>query len=257
MNLNLTNKVFVVSGSSRGIGQGIAKALAKENAHVLLSGRNKVELEATKAQLSKMGTGKIIYVQGDVNDSNVMKLMVDTAMNKWGCVDGLVANAGATKSVSEWDINDDDWQWFIDANLGVARRFITPFIPELINSQGSIVFIGSIAGIEEIGAPLPYSASKSAVSMYAKGLSRKLARMSVRVNVVNPGNVFFNGGNWSNRLKNDPEGTKLLISKNVPLNDFAKPSDIAAITLFLLSQKARFITGSSITVDGGQTSLFI
>ena len=68
-------------------------------------------------------------------------------------------------------INDDDWQWFIDANLEL-RRFITPFIPELINSQGSIVFIGSIAGIEEIGAPLPYSASKSAVSTSERAIEK-------------------------------------------------------------------------------------
>jgi 3-oxoacyl-[acyl-carrier protein] reductase len=257
MNLDLDNKVFVVSGSSRGIGFEIAKALAKENAHVLLTGRNMQELESAKVTLSEFGTGEVVYVHGDLNHSDVMSKIVDKIKNTWGYISGLVANAGATKPTSEWNINKEDWQWFMEANFGVARNFITPFIPDLIESKGSIVLIGSIAGIEEIGAPLPYSASKAALSMYAKGLARKLAADGVRVNVVNPGNVLFEGGNWAWRMNNDAEATKAFIAQNVPMNDFAKPSDISAITLFLLSHNARFITGSSIAVDGGQTSRYI
>ena len=257
MNLELKKKAYVISGSSRGIGLGIATALAEENANLLLNGRNQHDLEMARDAVSRIGSGDVVGVQGDIADSSVMEEIVRVSQKKWGGIDGVVANAGAVKPVPDWHIDDQDWQWFLDANLRVAIQFVTPLIPSLIKSKGSIVFIGSIAGIEEIGAPLPYSASKAALSMYAKGLARKLASDSVRVNVVNPGNVLFEGGNWDRRLQNDLEGTRALISKIVPMNDFAKPADIAAITLFLLSKQASFITGSSIAVDGGQTSLFI
>ena len=93
--------------------------------------------------------------------------------------------------------------------------------------------------------------------MYSKGLARVLAKEKVRVNVVNPGNVLFNGSNWDRRLQDYPDATYKLIKTKVPMNDFASPADISAATLFLLSEQAKFITGSSIAVDGGQTSLFI
>jgi 3-oxoacyl-[acyl-carrier protein] reductase len=257
MNLGLNEKVFVISGSSRGIGLGIAAALAAENAHVLLNGRNQKDLKAAYHTVSDIGVGDVLCVQGDITDSRVVSDILQVSEEKWGRIDGVIANAGAVKTVPNWDIDKKDWQWFLDSNLIVATQFVTPLISLLTKTKGSIVFIGSIAGIEEIGAPLPYSAAKAALSMYAKGLARKLAADSVRVNVVNPGNVLFDGGNWDRKLQSDPKETRALIAKNVPMNDFATPEDIAGITLFLLSEQARFITGSSIAVDGGQTSLFI
>ena len=258
MNLNLKGKIYIISGASQGIGKAIAQGLLEEGACVVITGRDKNKLVQTKDELSKDGKDKqVLAVQGDLNNEKTLCSIETEVLHRWGKVDGVVANAGAVKPVKNWDILDEDWEWYFSANFKVAYRFVTKFIPELIKSKGSIVFIGSIAGIEEIGAPLPYSAAKSATSMYAKGLARVLAKDKIRVNVVNPGNVLFEGGNWSRRLQNDPEATYALIKQNVPMNGFASPEDIAAATIFLLSAQAKFITGSSLAVDGGQTSLFV
>jgi len=257
MNLGFTDKVYLVSGSSRGIGKGIAAGLLEEGARVVLTGRDLETLETTRGELAAVGEERVIAVQGDLNRDDTLSSVEQRALQRWGRIDGVVANAGAVKPVEPWQIPDEDWEWYFEANFKISYRFVARFIPHLIKSRGSVVFIGSIAGIEEIGAPLPYSTAKAAVSMYAKGLARTLAGDGVRVNVINPGNVYFEGGNWDRRMREDPDTTRRLIEQRVPMNGFASPEDIAAATLFLLSDKAKFVTGSSLTVDGGQTSLFI
>jgi 3-oxoacyl-[acyl-carrier protein] reductase len=258
MNLNLQEKVYIVSGSSQGIGKAIAQSLLDEGAHVVITGRDSKKLENCQHELVKASKhSRVLAVQGDLNKKQVLNQLKNKVLKRWGHIDGIIANAGAIKQTETWNIPDEDWDWYFEANFKVAYRFVTNFIPYLIKTKGSIVLISSIAGIEEIGAPLPYSAAKSATSMYAKGLARILAKDGVRVNVVNPGNVLFEGGNWDTRLQNDPEATHALIEQNVPMNGFASPEDIAAATMFLLSTQAKFITGSSLAVDGGQTSLFV
>lgn len=258
MNLNLQKKVFIVSGSSQGIGKGIAQGLLDEGAYVVITGRDDEKLENCKQELiNSSKNSNLMAIPGDLNNNEVLSSIENEVMKKWGYIHGLVANAGSIKSTQTWNIPNEDWDWFFEANFKIAYRFVTKFTPSIIKTKGSIVFISSIAGIEEIGAPLPYSVAKSSISMYSKGLARVLAKEKVRVNVVNPGNVLFNGSNWERRLQDDPDATYKLIKTKVPLNDFASPADISAATLFLLSEQAKFITGSSIAVDGGQTSLFL
>ena len=118
----------------------------------------------------------------------------------------------------------------------------------------SIVFIGSIAGIKDVGAPHPYAAAKSALHMYSKTLSNELSKFGIRVNSVCPGNVIFKKGNWEKKLKSNPKKIKKIIREKVPLNLFGETKDISSIVIFLLSQKAKFITGSNFIIDGGQTN---
>ena len=108
--------------------------------------------------------------------------------------------------------------------------------------------------MEVIGAPIGYSVSKTAIFSLAKNLSVKLADKKVRVNVVTPGNVFFSGGEWERKLKENPHKIKKLINTVVPMKRFGTPDEIANAVIFLSSEKASFITGSNIVVDGGQTS---
>ena len=107
--------------------------------------------------------------------------------------------------------------------------------------------------MEVIGAPIEYSVSKTAIFSLAKNLSVKLADKKVRVNVVTPGNVFFSGGEWERKYQEDPDKINNLINETVPLKRFGTPEDIANVVLFLASEKASFMTGSNIVVDGGQT----
>jgi 3-oxoacyl-[acyl-carrier protein] reductase len=256
MNLNINDKVFIISGSSRGIGKGIADVLLEEGAKVVITGRNKKDLKTTFDKLNDNFPNKVQYHIGDLNKKGTIDSLEKKTLDKWSRVDGLVANAGTVKSVEDWNIPDIDWNWYLKGNFSIAVRFVTHFIPLLRNSNGSIVFVSSIAGLEDIGAPLPYCSSKAALTAYAKGLARKLAPYCIRVNSVAPGNIFFPGGNWDKRMRTDPKGIKRLIKQNVPLGQFGTPLDIGNIVAFLLSEKARFITGSCFVVDGGQTTSF-
>ncbi len=114
--------------------------------------------------------------------------------------------------------------------------------------------MSSIAGVEAFGAPVDYSVAKTAVIAFSKNLARRVADRGVRVNCVAPGNVYFEGGSWDMKLKNDAERVKSIIESTVPMKRFADPAEIADAILFLSSPRASFITGACLIVDGGQTT---
>jgi len=253
MNLDLLNKVFIISGSSRGIGKGIAQVLLQEGACVALTGRDKDCLAATYDEMRRDFPGKIIQQPGDINKGSLLLKLERLILGKWSKIDGLVANAGAVKPPEELEISWEDWEWYFKANLKVAIRFVSHFTPQLRKTKGSIVFISSIAGVEDIGAPLPYSSSKAALTMYAKGLSRRLSYDSIRVNTIAPGNILFPDGNWERKVKKNPDDIQRMLKDKVPMRKFGTTEDIGNVAAFLLSNRASFITGSCIVVDGGQT----
>lgn len=256
MHLKLENKVFIISGASRGIGYGIAKVLLEEGSKVVLTGRNTNELSAASKNLQNKYPGKILCQCGDISREDTLACLEEKVISEWGGIDGVVANAGAVRNVPEILINESDWAWYHNANFTVAVKFIQKFVDHLIASKGSIVFVTSIAGSEDVGAPLPYAASKSALSTYSKSLSKKLGSFGVRVNAVSPGNILFKGGNWDMKCNANPQEITKMLADKVPLGTFGDPSDIGNMVAFLLSEKAKFITGSSIVVDGGQTITF-
>ncbi len=114
------------------------------------------------------------------------------------------------------------------------------------------MFISSITGIEAIGAPVDYSTAKTAVIALAKNMAKKLGE-DVRINVLAPGNIIFPEGNWEKKVKDDPIKIKEYINNTVPMKRFGTPEDIADSAVFLCSSRAKFITGSLLVVDGGQT----
>jgi 3-oxoacyl-[acyl-carrier protein] reductase len=254
MNLDIKGKVVFITGSSRGIGLGITKILLEEDCKVIINGRNQERLNKTTNDLVNQYSGNILAVAGDVNEVAIIKKVKEKALERWGQLDGVVANAGAVKKIYEWDIPEKDWNWYFTNNFSVAYNAIQALVPLLTNSQGSIVTIGSIAGLEDVGAPLPYASSKAALLIYTKSLSRKLADKKIRVNMVSPGNILFPGGNWDKKQKSNPDNIHKMLQEKVPLEMFGSPEDIGNVVAFLLSSKARFITGTNIVVDGGQTN---
>jgi 3-oxoacyl-[acyl-carrier protein] reductase len=257
VDLELEDKICVVSGSSRGIGKAIAETLLKEGAKVCLNGRESQILKNTFTELQSGYPGKIQSVVGDINCKSVLEEIRRSVIEQWGRIDHLVANAGSVRPVTKAEMDDEDWDWYLQSNLRVAYHFVSFFLSDLRESKGSVVFIGSIAGLEEVGAPIPYSVAKAALLVYAKGLSRKVADDGIRINAINPGNVIFPGGNWEEKLEKNRQGVEELLNQKVPLNRFGKPEEIAAATAFLLSPRASFITGCSLTVDGGQTTKLV
>ena len=130
-------------------------------------------------------------------------------------------------------------------------RVFSPFI----NNSGVITFISSIAGIENLNTPTEYGVAKSAINTFSKILSHKLAPR-IRVNAVAPGNIYFKDGTWDLKNSENPELVSEMLENNVPLKRFGKPEEVADLVLFLSSEKAEFITGACITIDGGQTKSF-
>jgi 3-oxoacyl-[acyl-carrier protein] reductase len=131
---------------------------------------------------------------------------------------------------------------------------VEAFLPGIVEARrGSIVFISSIAGLESLGAPLPYGAAKAALEHYSKDLSRRVGMHGVRVNTVAPGNVLFPGGTWQQKLDADSAKVTSMIAAEVPLSRFGTPREIGAAVAFLASDRAAFITGACLVADGGQT----
>lgn len=255
MDLNLRDKVAFIAGSSRGIGLAVAQAFLREGANVAISGRNPGPLDqAGELLTAEAGRDRVLAVLGDMTREAELDRALGLVEATFGGLDAVVANVGSGTALSGWDLSPDDWQAALTANLlgsmALARKAVSRLIAR---GGGSITFISSIAGVEAINAPMGYSAAKAAVLSAMKSLSRLVGPQGVRVNAVAPGNVLFPGGSWERKLMEREDFFKEYIRTEVPLQRFGRPEEIADAVVFLASERASFITGACLVVDGGQT----
>jgi len=173
--------------------------------------------------------------------------------DKWNDLDIVIVNVGDGRSVPDALPDDEQWQKTWSSNFESTLQTARTFLPMLKRSKGCLLFVSSIAGMEAFGAPTDYSTAKSAIIALSKNMARKLASESVRVNVIAPGNVYFKGGSWDEKIQQDKKRVDEIIRSTVPMNRFATPQEIADSVLFLCSDRAGFITGTTLVVDGGQT----
>ena len=255
MDLGLKNKSVLVSGSSTGIGFAIAEALLKEGARVQISGRNEEKLrDAHKTLSERYSHENIDFFCGDLTQPEMINMAIDQSVDHFDGLDGVIANIGSGAGPSGCDISAGDWHSIMDINLIGSMVLATSAISHLKGRDNpSITFISSIAGVEAIAAPIPYSAAKAGLQQAAKNLARQLGPEGIRVNTVAPGNVLVPGGGWEAKMSEKPDQVKKYIKKEVPLGRFADPVEIANAAVFLASSKARFISGALLCVDGAQT----
>jgi len=250
----LDGKTAVISGSTRGIGEGIAREMLAEGAVAWITGRNRERLDAvTSAFRKEFGRDHVQSFQGDLSRTATIRDLVGAALEDSGRLDAVVANIGSGKSKMGWDVDDEAFRASFDQNffpaVALARESLRVMMEQ---KSGCITFIASIAGIEAIPAPVPYSAAKAALIRYVKSTAAMVAPSGIRMNAVSPGNIYVEGGTWGVRMMEDPAGTKRYIDDHVPMKRFGKPGEIGRLVCFLSSDQASFITGANIVIDGGQ-----
>lgn len=250
MDLKLKDKVVFIAGSSKGIGLAIAQAFVNERAKVAITGRDSQNLEKAHKLLGK--GNNIMIIKGDITNPETIDRALKKTISNFGKLDIVIANIGSGTGSSGFDLKLEEWQSMLNTNLFGSMMLAGKSMPYLAK-HGSIIFISSINGVETAGGPLPYTAAKAGLLHAMKQLSRYAAERNIRVNAVAPGNILFPGGSWEKKLAKNRESFDKYIAAEVPMRRFGKPEEIADAVLFLSSEKASFITGACLVVDGGQT----
>ncbi len=248
MDLKLNKKIALVTGSSSGIGFGIAKKLSDEGCYVILNGRHEKTL---KISVKKLGN-HTKFLKADVTKPKQCQMLIEKIIKMYGRLDILVCNVGNGNSKSPGKETIDEWQKMFEINFLSAVNIIKYSKKYLSKSNGTIVCISSIAGIDRIDAPLPYSVAKSALNMYVKTASKYLASLQIRINAIAPGNIMFKDSVWEKKIQKNPTKVKNFLNQEVPLKRFGTPDEIGNLTAFLVSSASSFITGETIIADGGQ-----
>jgi 3-oxoacyl-[acyl-carrier protein] reductase len=265
MDLQLTGKVAIVTGSSKGLGLASATALSAEGCRVCLCARGAEGLERAAAELrrslvgrpSSMPADPVLAVVADLATEEGARKVVDATVEQFGAIDILVNNVGLAKGAGIVETSDEVWQEAFDQTLYPAIRMSRLVVPHMKKQgSGSIVMIASIWG-RESGGRMTYNAVKAAEISLAKSMAQQLAKDGIRVNSVAPGSILFPGGSWDKRQQADPKGIAEFIRLELPFGRFGRADEVGATVAFLASPRASWISGSSLPVDGCQSRSLI
>ena len=237
-------KTVIVTGSSSGIGKGIAQRFAEEGANVVLNSRSRDDLEKVAKDLDGDRT---LIVEGDVGKSEFATDIVAKTVDRFGSLDVLVNNAGVGAFGMLADASDEDIDKVIDINVKGVLYLCREAIPHLAKSKGSIVNTSSVSGTGGDWVLPIYNASKGAVTNLTRALALQLGKQGIRVNAVCPS---LTRSEMSSGIM-DNDSLMEAFMRRIPLGRPGEPEDVAGPVLFLASDDARFVTGVNLAVDGG------
>lgn len=259
MELGLKDRHIFIAGASRGIGRAIAEAFLGEGAKVTLTARGEASLaEAKDALGARFGADGLFATAGDMTKTDVLAAAFEAAEAAQGPVHTLVCNVGLDGAPGGYNLSDEQWDSGLTQNflgsIRLAREALNRMLPRPPQERDgfNIIFISSIAGCEALGSPISYGSAKAAVNHAAKEMAKLVGKENIRVNVIAPGNIIFEGGDWEKRVAERPDAWNGWIRREVALRRFGKPEEIAHAALFLASDKASFVSGHVMVVDGGQ-----
>jgi NAD(P)-dependent dehydrogenase (short-subunit alcohol dehydrogenase family) len=249
---DLTGKVAIVTGSSRGIGRASAFALAEHGARVVISSRKQDACDAVAAEINgRFGEGRAIAVAASISDKAALQHLVDETRRAFGQVDVLVCNAASNPYYGPLaGIADEQFRKILDNNVLSNHWLIQMVAPEMVErGEGSIVIVSSIGGLR--GSPVigAYNVSKAADFQLARNYAVEYGPRGVRVNCIAPGLIRTD---FARALWEDPERIRAA-NEQVPLRRIGEPDEIAGAVVFLASRASAFMTGQAMVIDGGVT----
>ena len=254
MDLGLAGKVAVVTGSSRGIGRGIATRLVEEGADVVFCARGREPLEGAVAAAA--GPGRAHGVVADVTTADGARSVVEAAVERFGGLDIVVNNVGGSGARTFDDLDSGDLGDVLGRNLFPALEVSRAALPALRDRGGGVIaIIASVWGREGGGTP-GYNVAKAAEISLAKAMAGDLAKDGIRVFSVAPGSTLFPGGSWERRQREDPEWIAAFVERELPWRRFGTVDEVADVVAFLVSERASWVVGTCVAVDGGQSRSF-
>jgi len=247
MDLGLAGRVALVTAATRGIGLGIAQALAAEGARVAVVARTPEDVARTARALNGFG------VAADLLTSDGCLRAFAETRKALGPIDILVNNLGTRAGTSWSDTGAEEFEAAYKGNVGVSVRMTELALPEMVeHGWGRIVVISSVYGREAGGAPA-YNAAKAAEISLVTSLGREVAATGVTVNCVAPGSILWEGGGWHRRVQQNPAEMAEFVDREMPLGRFGTVPEVANVVAFLCSNQASLVNAACIAVDGGQS----
>ena len=261
MDLDLKDKIAIVTGSSKGLGLASARALVEEGCRVTICARGEAVLAEAAAGLKAVagpdGPARVLAVSADLATAEGVETVFARTVETFGGLDILVNNLGLAKGAGIVDTTDAEWQAAFDQTLFPAVRSSRLAVPLMRRrGGGSILMIASIWG-RESGGRMTYNAVKAAEISLAKAMAQQLAKDNIRVNSVAPGSIRFPGGSWDRRLQEAPDEMAAFVRSELPFGRFGRPEEVGAVVAFLASPRASWISGASVAVDGCQSRSLI
>ncbi|RBW68132.1 SDR family NAD(P)-dependent oxidoreductase [Bacillus taeanensis] len=249
MELGLKDKVILITGGSKGIGRAIAKVFKEEGARVAIAARGIEALEHTKQQLEL----DAVY-SADLTNEKERAEMFSTFLNDFGKIDILVNNAGGSNGAGTMETDLELFHEAMELNYFSAVQLSKLAAEEMKKNQssGSIVNISSIFG-RESGGKVTYNNAKAAMISFTKSFADEVIKDGIRVNGIAPGSILHPTGNWQKRIEENPEKINRFVEEQIPAGRFGTTEEVANAVVFLASEKASWIVGATLNVDGGQS----